>query len=267
VAAFARTPLTRLLAIQCVCAALAGAAAVWFLSANWFPIIRTAIHQLPSRGEIRAGRLQWAGNSPQLLSENTFLALVVDLDHVSQVRSPAHVQVEFGRHTVRVFSLFGYFDCGYPNPTGRVIAFNRPELEPWWGAWAPPILWMTVAITIAGLMACWALLATIYSPAVRMVGFLTNHDLDGSASRKLAGAALMPGALLMTLAMVLYGLGIVDPLKFMSLAGAHVLAGWLYCLVSPCFAPPLPSTEIVKGNPFQAPTSGETGDGESETRP
>lgn len=264
VAAFAKASLARLLLVQFIFAALAAPPVVWFLSADWFPTIHAAVQQLPPRGEIRSGRLNWAGDSPQLLSEGNFLAFVVDLNHTGQVRSPAHIQVEFGRNTIRIFSLFGYVECSYPNPKGQIITFNRPELEPWWGAWAPPLLWTSVAITIAGLMAGWTLLATVYSVVVRLIGFFANRDLNLWASWKLAGAALMPGALLMAIGIALYGLEVLDLVQFIASVAIHFLVGWFYLLISPFFARRLPSIAVVKGNPFVTPPSGQTPADESK---
>ena len=87
--------------------------------------------------------------SPQLLAEGRLLALDVDLDHSGQIGSTADVQIEFGRETVRVFSLFGYRDWDYPG--NYVIAFNRNELEPRWGAWAAELLLLAEA---AAILAC-----------------------------------------------------------------------------------------------------------------
>jgi hypothetical protein len=260
-AAFAKAPWARLLLVQFVVAALIAASVVWFLSTNWFPSIRAAIQQLPTQGEIRSGRLAWAGDSPRVLSKGNFIAFVVDLNHSGQVRLPVHLQVEFGRDNIRVFSLFGYAEYGYPKET--IIAFNRPELEPWWGAWAPPILWIGVAITIVGLMAAWTLLAAVYCLPVWLIGFFANRDLNLRASWKLAGAALMPGALLAAGAIVFYGLGMLDLMKFMATLSAHLVTGWIYSLVSPFFAPKLRSVTAVEGNPFVVPTSGRTEQGES----
>src|SRR6185295_4390797 len=100
VAAFARAPMWRLWLVQFLFAAAVAATVGWFLHVNWFPIIQQAVRRLPEQGEIRAGRLDWTNASPQLLAEGRFLAVSVDLNHGGGVRSPAHVQVEFGRDDV-----------------------------------------------------------------------------------------------------------------------------------------------------------------------
>ena len=64
---------------------------------------------------------------------------------------------------------------------------------------------------IFGLLLTWALLATLYFFPVWLVAFYTDRDLNFRASWKVAGAALMPGALLLTLGIVLYGFRGVRP--------------------------------------------------------
>jgi hypothetical protein len=251
-AAFAGAPLRRLLLIQLAAAAVAAMVVAWFLQVAWFPTIRAAARQLPAHGEIRGGRLlDWAGESPRVLADGRFLAFAVDLDHGGSVRSPAHFQVEFGRTDIRCYSLLGFVACPYPR--GYLIAFNRPEVEPWWGAWEPAITWISAILVAAGLPAGWALLATLYAPAAWFIGFFNNRKLDLAESWKLAGAALLPGALLMIAGIVGYGAGVLDLVGFGVIAGVHVVTGWIYVLISPLFAPKLPLAVAAQSNPFAAP--------------
>ena len=248
VARFAGAGWGRLLLVQFVFAALAATATAWFLYVAWFPTLHQAVRRLPARSEIRAGELDWTGTSPQLLAEGTYLALVVDLDHAGGVRSPAEVQVEFGRKTVRIISLFGYAEFGYPR--GWIIAFNRPELQPWWGAWEPPILWFAAGAVIVGLMTSWMLLAALYSFPASLVAFFANRASNLRASWKLAGAALMPGAALITVALFLYGWGMIDLVGFLTLTAVHLVVGWIYVGLSPLFLPKLGPGVGARGNPF-----------------
>ena len=108
VAAFAGASFGRLLVVQLVVALLEAGTVVWFLRTRWLPVINEAISGLPTQGEIRSGSLDWSGPSPARLAEGRFLALVVDLDHAGHARTPAHVQVEFGRGDYEVYSLLGF---------------------------------------------------------------------------------------------------------------------------------------------------------------
>lgn len=245
VAQFARAPVWRLLVVQLIFALVAAGAAAWLLDTAWFPPIQQAIRHLPERGEIRSGRLNWSGESPQLLAQNYFLALAVDLDHSGAVRSPAHVQVEFGRESVRFFSLLGY--AGFPYRPDRIMAFNRPELEPWWGAWQTPILWITIGVVLVWCLVIWTLLATVYCLPVWLIGFFANRQLTFRGSWKLSGAALMPGALVMIASMILYGLGSLDLVQLAAAAAAHFAIGWIYLFWAPFRVTKLPS---APKNPF-----------------
>jgi len=248
VAAFARASLGRLLLVQFIVALLAAGTVVWFLHKCWFPIIGEAIRGLPPQGEIRSGSLDWTDPSPARLADGRFLAFVVDLDHAGGARSPAHVQVEFGRADFKVYSLLGFVRGAYPR--SRALAFNRTELGPWWGAWAPAILAMAAGLVVVGLMVSWACLATVYCLPAWLIGFFANRDCSLGGSWRLAGAALMPGALLICAAMVLYGWGALDLVRLAVAGAVHLVMGWVYLLVSPLCLPRHP-TVAENSNPFE----------------
>jgi hypothetical protein len=250
VAAFARARLSRLLLAQFVIASLAAAVVVWFFSNGCFPTVRAAIRNLPAAGAIRSGRLDWPDNPPRLLAGGRFLAFMVDPNHSGQIQPPADVQIAFGRETVRVISLLGYVEWKYPSDW--IIAFNRTELEPLWGAWEPEWLGIMVLAVAAGLMLSWTMLATVYLLPAWLIGFLANRNLNLPASWKLAGAALLPGALLFTAAIAFYGFGLLDLIQLCFLFGAHVVLGWIYLLLSQLFVSRI-DAGLSKGNPFNLP--------------
>ena len=248
VAAFASATLGRLLLVQFIVALLAAGIVVWFVHRAWFPTIGEAIRGLPPEGEIRSGRLDWPGPSPECLAEGRFLALVVDLDHAGEARSPAHVQVEFGREDFKVYSLFGHIRSAYPR--SRAVAFNQTELGPWWGAWAPPILAIVAGLVVAGLMISWTCLATVYCLPVWLIGLFANRACSLGASWRLAGAALMPGALLMCVTLLTYGWGALDLVRLAAAGAVHFVVGWVYLVLSPLSLPPYQAATAEKANPF-----------------
>lgn len=245
-AAFARAPLRWLLLAQFVFAVLAASAVVWFLRTAWFPTVRQAIAHLPEHGEIRSGKLNWSNASPQLLAEGDFLAFVVDTNHAGGLRSTAQIQVEFGRHDIFFYSLAGYHKWPYPKDWS--VGFNRPDAEPWWGAWQPPIQWLAFGGTVLWCMASWALLSTIYLIPAWLGGFFANRDLSLSGTWKLAGAALMPGAVVMIAGIVFYGFGVLDLVELAAIIAAHVLVGWVYLILGVRVSPKLSSS--AEKNPF-----------------
>lgn len=252
VAAFARAPLRWLLLAQFIFALLAASAVVWFLRTAWFPTMRQAIAQLPENGQIRSGRLNWTNASPQLLAEGHFLAFVVDTNHTGAVRSPAQIQVEFGRDDIFFYSLDSRYPAKWAYPKEWSLGFNRAEAEPWWGAWRPPLLWLAFGGTLLWCMASWASLATIYFLPAWLGGFFSNRDLSLAGSWKLAGAALMPGAVVMIAGIVFYGFGVLDLVGFAAITASHVLAGWIYLLLGVRVSPKLLASGTAEKNPFVA---------------
>jgi hypothetical protein len=250
VAAFAYASLSRLLLVQFVVALVAAGSVVWFVHRAWFPTISQAIQQLPKQGELRSGRLYWAGDSPVCLASGRFLAVVVDLDHAGTARVPAHLQVEFGLTDFNVYfySLFSLTRVVYP--PGWNAAFNQAELGPWWGAWAPAILAIVGASVVAGLLVIWGCLATVYFLPIWLAGLFLRRELSLGGSWHLAGAALMPGALLMCLAVIFYGWGMLDPVHMVMIGAVHFVMGWVYLVAGPLCLPRHTTAGMAKENPF-----------------
>lgn len=246
VAAFARASFERLFVVQAVVALLATAAVVWTLSDGIFPTIEAAIAELPETGEIHSGKLDWRDDSPVLLAEGHILAFSVDLDHGGALRSPADIQFEFGRESMRIFSLFG--EAELPYPAGYIIAANQTDARPAWGAWAPDILGLTAIGVFVGLLLLWAVLATLYFIPVWLVCLFSNRDLNLAASWKLAGAALLPGALILSLSLVFYEMGGLDLVQLSLAFGLHLVVGWIYLFIGPMFL--RRAVPVKKKNPF-----------------
>lgn len=246
VAAFARASFARLLAVQSIFALCAALVVVWLLATDFFPTVAAAINQLPAAGEISNGKLNWPDDSPKLLAEGDFLAFSVDLNHSGALRSPAQFQFEFGENSLCIYSLFGTAEIVYP--PDQAFYFDRPDVQPLWGAWAPEILGLAGVAVFVGLLLSWTLLATVYFLPVRLLSFYANRDLNFRQSWRLAGAALMPGALLQTLAIVLYGLGASDVVQLCFAFAMHLVIGWIYLFVSVLFLNRTLPAE--KKNPF-----------------
>ncbi len=249
VAAFAPAGVARLLLVQSIMALLAAGTVVWFVQSAWSPVVGAAIQRLPAQGALHGGTLDWPGQSPARLAENNFLALVVDLDHTGVIRSPAHLQVEFGRNDFEVISFGGWLRAPYPR--GWQAAFNRTGLEPWWGAWRPAILALIALGVGAGLMLSWTFLGTVYCLPVWLAGSMANRELSLGGSWRLCGAALMPGALLVTLAILVYGLGALDLIGLVVVWASHILLGWIYVLAGALSLPRhRPAPAASQSNPF-----------------
>ncbi|MBI3849237.1 MAG: hypothetical protein HY298_02945 [Verrucomicrobia bacterium] len=248
VAAFAQASLGTLCCWQLIVALLAATTVVLFVRTDWFPTVEEAINQLPPQGDIHNGLLFWRSNSPALLAEGIFLAFVVDLNHSGTVGRSAHVQVELGKADFRICSLPGCLTVQYP--AGWVVALNRTELEPWWGAWKPALMAFIFMLTVLVLIVNWWGLATLYCVPAWIIALYADRDLRLAESWKLAAAALLPGALLMTTAIFFYGLNLIDPVRLGLGAGLHIVVGWLYLLFSTLCLPRRGARLTGKANPF-----------------
>jgi hypothetical protein len=235
---------------QLVAAILVSLAGLWFFNDSCVPAVDQAIHHLEGTGEISSGELSWHGESPVVLAEEHFLALVLDLNHTGAIHCTSDVQVEFGRDFIRVFSLLGYADFYYPyNPPNQTIPVSREALEPLWGAWLPEIQAILVAILLIGLLLLWNILGTIYWLPLWLAAFLTGRDLGLLAAWRLAGASLLPCGLLLAFGIFLFDFGVLDLVELSFIISAHLLLGWIYLFVSLLFLPRRGSTKTTK-NPF-----------------
>lgn len=246
VAAFARASFERLFVVQSIFALMAAAAVTWLLATKLFPTVDAAIDNLPATSAIERGKLNWPDDSPKLLAEGHFLAFSVDRQHSGNLRSPAQFQFEFGDNSLCIYSLLGVTEFYYP--PDQSFYFDRPDLQPLWGAWAPEILGLAAIGTFFGLLIVWMVLATIYSCPVWLFAFYADRDLNFFQSWKLAGAALMPGALIMSFAIVMYGMAVFDLVEFSFAAAMHLLIGWLYLIISPLFVQR--AVPVGNSNPF-----------------
>jgi hypothetical protein len=248
VASFARASIGRLLIVQFMVALLVGGSVSCFLAVAWFPVVEKAIAGLPEKGTIRRGQLEWTGPTPCLLAEATFLSIAVDLENSQPTGQSADVQVVLHRDGVRLRSLFGSLPIPYPRDW--TIALNRVEVEPRWGAWQPFLLVGIGAGVLIGVILIWLVLATIYSLPLRLLTFYSDRDVSWLGCWRLAGAAQLPGALLMSGGILIYGF---NRLNFIGLLFAwllHVVIGWIYIWIAPARLSRLPGSVRRRVNPF-----------------
>jgi hypothetical protein len=250
IAAFADASLTRVMLAQLAVALIVAASAIWFLRIAWFPVVTEAIQQLPATGVIRQGALNFGGESPATLAENLQIAFVVDLSRSDSAGHAADIQVTFETNRL---TLCGALGCWWkPYPPGYQISFNRPELEPIWGAWRGPMLAIVAFGTVACLYVMWWAVALFYVPLIKFIAFFADRVVTWRGAWRLGAAALLPGALIVALALVLYGFGVVDLFHFGLLYALHLLCGLLFVVTSPFFLPKLSSIPTAK-NPFGVP--------------
>jgi hypothetical protein len=248
VASFARASLGRLLIVQFIVALLLAGSASCFLAAAWFPVVQKAIARLPEKGTIRRGQLDWPGPSPCSLAEATFLSIVVDVANSQPTGQSADVQVELHRGGFKIRSLFGNLAILYPKDW--TIALNRAEVEPRWGAWRPFLLVGIGAGVGIGVMAIWLVLAMVYSLPLRLLTFYCDRDVSWLGCWRMAGAAQLPGALLMSGGILLYGFNRLNLIGLFFAWLLHVVIAWIYVGIAPARLPRLTGSLRRRDNPF-----------------
>ena len=252
IAAFAHAKIGRLLVVQLIVAALVAWCVLWFLAANWFPVVRQAMSQLPDEGIIQNAQLSTPHTSTLPLAESRLLTLVIDADGVGTPSVATDLRVEFHRRNIAFCSLFGCLNFDYPKDS--TVQFNRPELQSRWGAWQTMILWIAGIGVVIWLFLSWFALATAYCPLVRIFAFFKDRQLTLSGSWKLSAAALLPAALMAGGSILLYGLGIIDLLRFLLLFSSHIIVGWVYVTISLLRLPRASDARPITRNPFDSET-------------
>lgn len=247
VAAFATGTLTRLILVQTVVALIVAAAMILFLRVAWFPVIAEAVQRLPDTGAIHNGELVYGGESSRRLAENARLAIVVDANNAATAGHVADIEVTFQKHRVVFCGALGCL--GKPYDRQHTISFNRPEVEPAWGAWRLPILALTALVTVVSLLAMWWCVALVYLPLVKLIAFFADRIVTWRGAWRLSAAALLPGALIVAIGIVLYGFGALDLIRLALFYALHMVASFVFIVTSPFFLPKVFHATAAK-NPF-----------------
>ena len=249
VASFARARFGRVYVLQAIVAAFVVGCVVLFLTRCWFPVVTRATVELTDFGAVRGGQLAWPGKEAVVLAENRFLGLVVDLADTGNTGQIADLQVEFTRDRIKFVSLLGYADLPYPE--GWMIELNRRTLDPWWNAWRPAFLFGGIVATLLFLFVTWFALATLYTLPVRVLAWCAGRASSLGKSWRMSAAALLPGAIWMGGALLLY---VGEQLSLIGLAaacGLHFVIAWVYLIGAPfCLPKKVKPTQAVGANPF-----------------
>ena len=249
VAAFAPATFTRLFIIQLVVAALFVLALFGFLRVAWLPVLTEAVTELPTTGSIRGGELDFPAPTPTRLAENARLAMIVDLAAAGTAGRTADLEVTFERARVGVC---GPTRCWWRiYPRDYIISFNRAEVEAAWGAWRWAVATLIVIATVVLLLVTWWIVGLIYVPLVKVFTLFADRHITWAGAWRLSMAALLPGALMLSAGLLLYGFGTIDLFQLALMYVLHVIAGLVFAITSPFF---LPTVETGKAgrNPFGA---------------
>jgi hypothetical protein len=209
------------------------------------------VEKLPATACVTNGQL--SGIDDVQIAESKFLSLAASDDDDAAIDQSADVQIAMRKDNLDVATLvssaLGELEFNYD--TNSNMDLSRSHLEPLWGAWQPVFLAGAGMGVVLWLFIIWTVLATIYTPAAKLVAWFGDRQLAWPGAWRLCSAALMPGALLLTLGIVLYAHQTVDLIGLSYFYAVHFLVGWVYALVAPLFAPRAGAQQPGR-NPFTA---------------
>jgi len=250
VAAFAGARLGRLLATELVAAIMVAASVVWFLQRAYCPVILRAIQQMPETARVAHGTLQ--GVPDTLIAESKFLAIAATPQPGREIGQDADLQIQLRQNDLCTGSIF-WPDWGLEFSYGRgtAISLARSNLEPWCGAWKPVLLIGTGAVAVLFLLLFWAVLAAIYMAPAKFIAWFADRYLPWGGAWRLASAALLPGALVVMGAVILYGWSVIDLVGLSFFGAVNVIIGWIYLVGGSCKVTRLFPADSQR-NPFTA---------------
>lgn len=247
VARFAAASLWRLLMVELVFALMVAATVVWFVQQAWVPVIGKTIKQMPPTGEIRGGRLDWPSGTV-LQQAGPFMRIAVRPGGFTNVEESADLVLAFGSSDLRIGSSLGLGLLTLPYPMGWILSFNKTELEPWWGARSHMVLAALGLLVVLALQFVWSALGLLYMLPVKI---FSVSRVDWVGAIKIAIAAQMPGALVMSVGIVLYGLKQLDLVALLVVWGVHLALPWMYLIFSPILAPKQTKSQKTRSKKIQ----------------
>lgn len=249
IAAFATAPLRRLLLVQFVVAVLTSASIVWFIAHAYGPVVSSTIDQLPESAAIDAGYI--TGVDAPVIVETKFLSVQLDTSEDPQFSESSDIQIELrkadGRACSLLRSLFGCVEFDYPRD--HAVSLARSHLGPWWGARQPLIWALTFVGGVVYMFVSWAALAVVWTFIAKLVSWFGDRQLSWFGAWKACSAALMPGALLLALAVRLYHWQVIDLIALSFFYCGHLLVGLVYVIGAPFKCPKLMVTKEAKPKP------------------
>jgi hypothetical protein len=255
VAALAHTPRAQLLSFQTGLALLAAVSLCLGFEWRWVPVVVGTIEALPATGAIERGRLIWPRPAPLRSGNSTFLCISVDPSNALEPSGGADLEVQLRQRELRFRSLFGFLTVPYPK--GYTIAVNRNEIEPWWGAWHPAVTAGLGTAIFVSLFAIWGLLATVYTWPIRLISLYASRALSWAGAWRLGLAALLPGGLFLTVALMAYAFHQLSLMQLLAAAVLHMMIGWIYILGAPFYLPRAVDVAGPGANPFRSATTDE----------
>lgn len=255
VGAFAGASASRIFLVELVFALTAAGVILWFLLTRWVPVVEAAIKQLPEEGFIEHQLLTTPRASPAPLAVSPFLGISIDLGRRSNAEAGSDLYLKFLREGVQCCSYFGCLEVPYPS--WLAMDFNRQELVSGWGAWKPFVVTVTGVLIVLVLFTCWWLLACLYAPILWLLARARKRSVNLRGAHRSATAALMPGALLLLVAVALYGWGFLSLIQLCMCLLLHFAVAWIFLILIPPHLVTAPTKSSASASTGENPFGGE----------
>jgi hypothetical protein len=236
VAAFAESSFDRFQVVRLLVGLISSATVVVFLWIDWWPVVGNVLQLLPESAQIQNGQL--TGLPAPVLAENHFLSVLFNLGDADDKGQAGDVQAAFGKLAFDLCALrgvVGEFSLGCSSHAygNGDLSLAPSVMVPWWGAWRGMILAGIGLAVFLLLLLSWVLLGLIYALPVRLVAMVARRRVTWGGSWRLAGAALMPGAVFLSLGILAYGFSLIDLVRLVLIFGLHFVIGWFYVVAAP----------------------------------
>jgi len=163
------------------------------------------------------------------LASGSYLTFILAADDRADWAASSGLRFEFHKRNLQVCSVFGCAVVDYPKDWK--VEFQSPGIGAMVGGLGTDPAWNHSGRSRAGLLIGWALRASVFFWVVRLIAFFNDRDLKLAGSWRLAAATAMPGALLLTAGILLYGLGALDLIHLLILAVLRLVLGSVYLIV------------------------------------
>ncbi len=209
--------------------------------------VSRAITNLPQSGEVVTGRLNgWETNGISTLIESRFISIYVNSSNNDDLSDAADLQIVFAKDELRLRSLLGWLAVKYPK--WLRLPLNYKQLWPIWGAYQTAIITGVFLCSVVLLLASWTILALVYSNILIFIARILKRLTGGRGGAfKIAGATLIPGALIMTMGLLSYSFVYIDLISLLIVFVCHIVIAWIYLILSVFYLPIRPAESK---NPF-----------------
>ncbi len=249
VAAFATGGWFHFLVLQLAMVLVAAGVGFAFFVTACFPVLDSAVAQLPEEAGFRDRKLVWSGEPAVVLGETGLIALGVNAVEAKSPGTTSDLEVLFAPDGVQLTSWFGHWFVPYW--AGWKVELTQKTAGAWWAAWRRVVALVFGLVVGVGVVAGVGFSALCLGVPVWLLGRSLSRQLPFSGAWRMAVASFCPAGLIVLVAVLLYETGRMGFLSLLVAVVFHFLALGFYLFLSPWYLPKVVETP-GGGNPFES---------------